>query len=93
LASTGRSILSEEISLKEIVRARVVIYRYLKPTLLIHYQPLSEITGFGAYIKHENHNPTGSFKVRGGLNLIASLPQGGRSGGSLRLPGEITVNP
>ncbi len=67
--------MSEEISLKEIVRARGVIYRYLKPTPLIHYQPLSEITGFQTYIKHENHNPTGAFKVRGGLNLIASLPQ------------------
>jgi len=53
--------LSEEISLKEIVRARPVIYRYLKPTPLIHYQPLSEITGFQTYIKHENHNPTGAF--------------------------------
>jgi len=67
--------VSEEISLKEIVRARAVIYRYLRPTPLIHYQPLSEITGFQTYIKHENHNPTGAFKVRGGLNLIASLPQ------------------
>jgi len=65
----------EEISLKEIIRARTVIYRYLKPTPLIQYRPLSEITGFQTYIKHENHNPTGSFKVRGGLNLIASLPQ------------------
>ncbi|UCD70854.1 MAG: threonine dehydratase [Syntrophobacterales bacterium] len=67
--------MSEEISLKEIIRARAVIYRYLKPTPLIHYRPLSEITGFHTYIKHENHNPTGAFKIRGGLNLIASLPQ------------------
>lgn len=65
--------MAEEVSLKEIVRARSVIYRYLKPTPLIHYGPLSEITGFQAYIKHENHNPTGAFKIRGGLNLIASL--------------------
>ncbi len=67
--------MSEEVSLKEILRARAVIYRYLRPTPLIHYQPLSEVTGFQVYIKHENHNPTGAFKVRGGLNLIASLPQ------------------
>ena len=67
--------MSEEVSLKEILRARAVIYRYLRPTPLIHYQPLSEITGFQTYIKHENHNPTGAFKVRGGINLIASLPQ------------------
>jgi len=67
--------MAEEISLKEIMRARNLIYRHLKPTPLIHYRPLSEISGFQTYVKHENHNPTGSFKVRGGLNLIASLPQ------------------
>ena len=67
--------MSEEISLKEIMKARTVIYRYLKPTPLIDYGPLSETTGFQTYIKHENHNPTGAFKVRGGLNLIASLSQ------------------
>ena len=26
------------------------------------------------WVKHENHNPTGAFKIRGGLNLIGSLP-------------------
>ena len=67
--------MAEEISLKEIMKARNVIYQYLKPTPLIHYPPLSEIAGFQAYVKHENHNPTGAFKVRGGLNFIASLPQ------------------
>ena len=30
-------------------------------------------TGLELWVKHENHNPTGAFKVRGGLNLIASL--------------------
>src|SRR5262249_58938886 len=28
----------------------------------------------------ENHNPTGAFKVRGGLNLIGALPQADRQG-------------
>jgi threonine dehydratase len=26
-----------------------------------------------AWVKHENHNPTGAFKIRGGLNLLAQL--------------------
>ena len=25
-------------------------------------------------VKHENHLPTGAFKVRGGVNLVAQLP-------------------
>lgn len=67
--------MSSEISLAEVIRARQVIYRYLKPTPLTYYQQLSDIVGFRAYIKHENHNPTGSFKIRGGINLIGSLPE------------------
>lgn len=30
-------------------------------------------SGIEIWVKHENHNPTGAFKVRGGLNLIGSL--------------------
>ena len=37
-------------------------------------------TGLDIRVKHENHNPTGAFKVRGGLNLIASLPDEDRRG-------------
>jgi len=32
------------------------------------------------YVKHENHNPTGSFKVRGGINLMHHLKRVGVSG-------------
>jgi threonine dehydratase len=34
---------------------------------------LSEETGIDLWVKHENHNPTSAFKVRGGLNLVRSL--------------------
>ncbi len=30
-------------------------------------------TGLELWVKHENHNPTGAFKIRGGLNLIGSM--------------------
>ena len=32
-----------------------------------------EETGLDIRVKHENHNPTSAFKVRGGLNLVRSL--------------------
>jgi threonine dehydratase len=38
-------------------------------------------TGLQIHVKHENHNPTGAFKVRGGLNLVASLDHVERSRG------------
>jgi threonine dehydratase len=36
--------------------------------------------GVDIYVKHENHNPTGAFKIRGGLNLIGSLSPDERRG-------------
>lgn len=41
---------------------------------------LAAETGLDIYVKHENHNPTGAFKVRGGLNLIAHLTEKERRG-------------
>ncbi len=69
------------LKFQDIIAARQVVARFLKSTPLIHYPELSEQLGFQAYIKHENHNPTGSFKVRGGLNFMHHLPQAQREKG------------
>jgi threonine dehydratase len=69
------------VTLQDIIAARKVVARFLKQTPLIHYPELSERLGFQAYIKHENHHPTGSFKVRGGLNFMHHLPQTQRKKG------------
>lgn len=71
------------ITLQGIIAARRVVTQYLKPTPLVHYPELSERLGFQAYIKHENHHPTGSFKVRGGINFMHHLPQAQREKGVL----------
>src|SRR4029450_4279031 len=42
---------------------------------------LSQETGIDLWVKHENHNPTSAFKVRGGLNLVRSLSPDGRRRG------------
>ncbi len=69
------------VDLQGILRASRLIYRYLKPTPLIPYPLLSKHLGCDAYVKHENHNPTGSFKIRGGINLISNLNEQERSAG------------
>ncbi len=69
------------VSLRGVLEARRIVYRHLKPTPLTHYPLLSAETGFEAFIKHENHNPTGSFKVRGGINLISNLSEEERRAG------------
>jgi threonine dehydratase len=58
---------------RNILQARKRISPYLLRTPLHHYESLSEILGFDAYVKHENFQPTGSFKVRGGINLVSQL--------------------
>ena len=60
-------------TLQDVLAARPNVYRYLQPTPLHYYAGLSELVGAEIYIKHENHQPVGAFKVRGGLNLAANL--------------------
>jgi threonine dehydratase len=60
-------------SLADLEAARPRVYAHLRPTPLLRHPLLDEWLGCQAWIKHENHNPTGSFKVRGGLNLVAQL--------------------
>ena len=67
-------------TLKDVYEARPRVYRHLRPTPLMRHPLLAVESGLDIRVKHENHNPTGAFKVRGGLNLIASLPAGERHG-------------
>ena len=60
-------------SLKEIFLARRNIQPYLTKTPLFSYPGLYQPLGAEAWIKHENHNPTGAFKIRGGINLVSQL--------------------
>jgi threonine dehydratase len=61
------------LTLQDIEDARARVYEHLRPTPLLRYPLLDEWLGCAAWVKHENHNPTGAFKIRGGLNLIAQL--------------------
>ncbi len=68
-------------TLCDILKARSHVYQYLSPTPLHHYPTLSKLTGTETWIKHENHQPVGAFKVRGGLHLAASLTSAQKKGG------------
>lgn len=60
----------EDITLGHIRAAREVVYRTLKPTPTMDYPLLNGELGARVFLKHENHLPTGAFKVRGGLNFM-----------------------
>ena len=58
---------------QDVLDARPRVYEHLRPSPLRNYPLLDEWLGCRAWVKHENHNPTGAFKIRGGLNLVAQL--------------------
>ncbi len=58
---------------KDVLRAQDRIKPYLPPTPLHSYSSINELIGTEVYIKHENYQPIGAFKVRGGINLISQL--------------------
>jgi threonine dehydratase len=64
-----------------VLEARRVVYRFLRPTPLVHYPILSSHLGCEVWVKHENANPTGAFKIRGGLNLVSRLSPAERRAG------------
>jgi threonine dehydratase len=70
-------------TLADVFRARHAIAPYLRPTPTIERPALDAALGVRAYLKCENLNPTGAFKVRGGVNLISSLDPEQRSRGVL----------
>src|SRR2546425_12963281 len=67
-------------TLADVYAARERVYRVVQPTPLMRHPLLAAETGLDIRVKHENHNPTGAFKVRGGLNLIGSLSAADRRG-------------
>src|SRR5664279_2655837 len=70
----NRRMTNQEMpTLHDIIAARPHVYRYLKPTPLYRYFGLSDLLGAKVWVKHENHQPVGAYKVRGGLNLLSTL--------------------
>ncbi len=57
-------------SLAELKAAQDVVYAQMAPTAQISWPQLSKRIGAEVVVKHENHAPTGAFKVRGGITLM-----------------------
>ncbi len=58
---------------EEVRNAQQVVYASLKPTPQFEWPLLSEELGANVWVKHENHQPVGAFKVRGGLTYLDVL--------------------
>lgn len=60
-------------TLHDVYLARTRLQGVLRPTPLMRHPLLAAELGCDVYVKHENHNPTCAFKVRGGVNLVSSF--------------------
>ncbi len=55
---------------QEIEEASRLVYSSMDPTPQIAWPILEKEVGAKVWVKHENHTPTGAFKVRGGITFI-----------------------
>jgi threonine dehydratase len=80
--SPGKSTIDRSVpTLADVFKARRSISAYLRPTPVLEPPALASALGCRAILKCEHLNPTGAFKVRGGVNLLASLPADVRARG------------
>jgi len=68
-------------TLQDVYLARQRLQGVLQPTPLMRHPLLAAELGCEVYVKHENHNPTGAFKVRGGVNLVSTFDDDARRRG------------
>ncbi len=66
---------SIKVKLSDIQKAKRQLDRYLSPTPLVPNSWLSEALGCQVYLKLENMQPIGSFKIRGATYKISRLSQ------------------
>ena len=60
-------------TLDEMRRAHDLVLRALRATPALNWPLIDKRLGAEAVVKHENHLPTGAFKVRGGLTYVDAL--------------------
>ena len=60
-------------TLAELDAATELVRRTIPPTPTHRWPLLCEALGAEVWVKHENHTPTGAFKVRGGLVYVEAL--------------------
>jgi threonine dehydratase len=59
--------------LAELERAAALVYQVMSPTPLYAWPKIKARAGCTVWVKHENHTPTGAFKVRGGIVYLDRL--------------------
>ena len=67
--------LDHSVTFDDVLAAREFIAPYLPKTPLVRSEKLSALLGCDYYLKCENMQPIGAFKVRGGVNLVGTAAE------------------
>jgi threonine dehydratase len=78
-AAKTESTLS--VTFDDVLAAREFIAPYLPKTPLVRSEKLSALLDCDYYLKCENVQPIGAFKVRGGVNLVGTTPEAKKRAG------------
>ncbi|HZE38813.1 MAG TPA: threonine/serine dehydratase [Stackebrandtia sp.] len=70
-----------EPTITDMLHAARRIAPHLSATPLLNHPALDAETGARVFVKHENLQPTGAFKVRGGINLLSRMDESERRAG------------
>ncbi|HVY15535.1 MAG TPA: threonine dehydratase [Rhodopila sp.] len=70
-------------SLHDLEDAAILVHAHLGPSPALAWPLLARRTGAEVFVKHENHLPTGAFKVRGGVVYADRLTRDGTAGRGL----------
>jgi len=63
-------------TLDQLQKSADIVYRSMRPTPQYLWPLLASHLGCEVWVKHENHTPTGAFKLRGGLVYFHELAAG-----------------
>lgn len=58
------------LAISSLEQAAALVYEHMAPTPQLHWPLLCQELGAEVWVKHENHAPTGAFKVRGGITFM-----------------------
>ena len=71
--ATSQNVAALRFDIAELERAAALVYEVMAPTPLYAWPKLQARAGCTVWVKHENHTPTGAFKVRGGIVYLDRL--------------------
>ncbi len=61
------------LTAEDLDRARRLVNAHMPPTPQYRWPLVEDAAGSEVWVKHENHTPTGAFKLRGGIVYMAEL--------------------